>query len=77
MTQIGVDCSFTPNGNIRVKRVQLNGRWQVVEQGRQWVDANGRHVLVMLPNQQAREIVLRPDTLVWEMKLSRTDAIVV
>ncbi|MEM7116979.1 MAG: hypothetical protein AAF614_31395 [Chloroflexota bacterium] len=77
MTQIGVDCSFTPNGNIRVKRVQLNGRWQMVEQGRQWVDGNGRHVLVMLPGQQAREIILRPDTLVWEMKPSRNNSIVV
>lgn len=77
MTQIGVDCSFTPSGTIRVKRVQLNGQWQMVEQGRQWVDQNGRHVLIMLANQQAREIILRPDTLVWEMKPPRNETIVV
>ena len=75
--QIGVDCSFTPNGNIRVKRVQLNGRWQAVEQGRQWVDGNGRHVHIMLPGQQACEIILRPDTLVWEMKSPRNKSIIV
>ncbi|MCA9966241.1 MAG: hypothetical protein KC423_18455 [Anaerolineales bacterium] len=66
---IGVDCSFSANGTVRVQRVQIGAAWQVVEQGRQWLDMNGRHVLIMLPGQQAREIILRPDTLTWEMAL--------
>lgn len=74
-TTIGVDCSFAGNGTVRVQRVQVDGVWLGVEQGRQWLDINGRHVLVMLPGQQAREIVLRPDTLTWEMELPRQIAV--
>jgi len=66
--RIGVECSFTENGTVRVRRIQLGKNWIGVGQGRQWQDGNGRHVLIMLSNQQTREIVLRPDTLVWEMK---------
>lgn len=74
-TTIGVECSFTANGTVRVRRVQMGEVWQAVEQGRQWVDLNGRHVLVMLPGQQAREIILRPDTLTWEITLPRNNAL--
>ncbi len=64
--QIGVDCTFAVDGAVQVRRVLVNGRWQVVEQGRQWQDKNGRHILIMLPPGQVHEIVLRP-LLVWEM----------
>jgi hypothetical protein len=74
-TTIGVECSFTANGTVRVQRVQMGEAWQAVEQGRQWVDLNGRHVLIMLPGQQAREIILRPDTLTWEIALPRNNVL--
>jgi hypothetical protein len=67
MTMIGVDCTFSPDGTVRVRRVEMGGQWQMVEQGRQWLDDYGRHVLVMLPGSQAREIILRPNTLAWEV----------
>ncbi|HEX6383635.1 MAG TPA: hypothetical protein VF177_03095, partial [Anaerolineae bacterium] len=60
-TTVGVECTFAANGTVRVKRLQLGEQWQPVEQGRQWLDQHGRHVLVMLPNNQVRQIVLRPD----------------
>ena len=67
MQKIGVDCTFSPDGKVRVRRVQVEGQWQAVEQGRQWWDGNGRHLLIILPSNQVREILLRADTMTWEM----------
>lgn len=64
---IGVFCQFMQNGRIQVQRVQIDDTWIPVGQGRQWRDDNGRHVLIMLPGQIVREIVLRSDTLRWEL----------
>lgn len=67
MTPIGVDCTFSPDGGVRVKRVEIRGQWHIVEQGRQWLDEQGRHVLVMLPGKGTREILL-PRSLIWHIK---------
>ena len=64
---VEVDCTFDEDGRVRVRRVRLGRPWQVVEQGRQWADGDGRHVLVML-NGAVRELILRADTLVWELR---------
>jgi hypothetical protein len=64
---VEVDCTFDADGRVRVRRVRLGRPWQPVEQGRQWTDADGRHVLVMLDG-VARELVLRADTLAWELR---------
>lgn len=69
--RITVESVIDENGRIQVKRIQENGRWLNVGQGRQWQDGNGRHVLIMLPNNDVWEIILRPDTLIWE-KARRT-----
>lgn len=77
MTQrnwIGVTCQFLENGRVQIQRVQINDQWVQVGQGRQWTDENGRHVLVMLPNQTVREIVLRADALRWELRPDHTAA---
>lgn len=66
--RIGVDCLFSAGGTVQVQRVEINGQWQMVGQGRQWLDEDGRHVLIMLSTNQVRELVLRPDTLTWEMR---------
>lgn len=65
--QIGVECKFTVDGHLLVSRIFLDGHWINVDQGRQWVDQLGRHVLVMLSGQKVREIRLRPDTMNWEL----------
>ncbi len=67
MIKIGVDCTFSPDGSVRVRRVAVDGGWVAVGQGRQWVDGNGRHLLIMLPHNQIREIILRTDSMTWEM----------
>ena len=50
---------------VQVRKVRLHGRWQSVGQGRQWVDENGRHLLIMLPGQTVRELLLHAGTLQW------------
>ncbi len=64
---VEVDCTFGEDGRVRVRRVRLGRPWQPVEQGRQWADADGRHVLIRLPD-GVRELVLRADTLAWELR---------
>lgn len=65
--RIGVRCTFSENGRVRVQQIQIGDQWLPVGQGRQWQDENGRHILVMLPNNEVREVALRPDTLLWEL----------
>jgi hypothetical protein len=67
---IDVECTFDSEGQVRVRRLKLGGHWQMVEQGRQWQDSDGRHVLVMLPEQASgvHELWLRADTLTWELR---------
>ncbi|MBX7254526.1 MAG: hypothetical protein K1X50_21270 [Candidatus Promineofilum sp.] len=66
-TPIEVDCTFEADGRVRVRRVRLGRPWQPVEQGRQWADADGRHVLIMLAG-GVHELLLRADTLTWELR---------
>ena len=47
METVAVDCRFAEDGAVQVRKVHLNGRWQSVGQGWQWLDENGRHVLIM------------------------------
>ena len=70
---VEVDCTFDEDGRVRVRRVRLGRPWQAVQQGRQWADTDGRHVLIMLPRlpqppDGVRELLLRADTLTWELR---------
>jgi hypothetical protein len=65
---IGVECRFLSEGSVEVQRIQIDGRWLSVEQGRQWVDRSGRHVLIMTPGMVAQELNLQPDTMTWQMR---------
>ena len=76
MERIGVDCIFEENGHVRVRRIAVAGEWQGVEQGRQWLDEAGRHVLIMLDGREVREIVLRSGKLTWAMKERRGPQVV-
>ncbi len=67
METVAVDCRFAEDGAVQVRKVHLNGRWQSVGQGRQWLDENGRHVLIMLSGDDVRELVLQAGTLRWQM----------
>lgn len=62
---VEVDCTFAANGQVRVRRLRRGDRWESVEQGRQWFDEAGRHVLVMLPGGGVSELVLSLPDLQW------------
>ena len=66
-TNLSVNCTFGRNGRIWIKRIKLDDAWLVIEQGRQWQDENGRHVLVMRPGGQVEELLLSAKTLRWEL----------
>jgi hypothetical protein len=70
---IGVDCNFEEDGRVRLQRVRIDGKWQPVEQGRQWLDESGRHVLIMLGGQGVREILLDSRTLQWRLLQRRAN----
>lgn len=74
---IGVECTFVPDGRCYIKRIQIDEQWQPVEQGRQWLDQQGRHVLVRILERPVQEIVLRPDTLTWELVNGRSESQIV
>jgi len=59
--QVGVECLFTEDGDFMIKALQIDNQWKQVQQGRQWVDNEGRHVLVILPDEQTVEIRLRAE----------------
>ena len=67
MEPVHVECTFTPAG-VHVRRIQRAGGWQAVEQGRQWLDEAGRHLLIMIPGEPAQELLLRRETLSWELR---------
>ena len=64
---VGVDCIFDQDGRVRVRRVRLDDQWLPVEQGRQWIDENGRHVLITVPGGDVQEILLSTRSLQWEL----------
>lgn len=65
---VTVDCTIGGNGRVWVRRIKLGDKWQAVEQGRQWGDAAGRHVLIMRPGQPVAELLLSSETLRWELR---------
>lgn len=67
-TPIHIDCTFTPDGRIYIRRLKLtdDGRWQPAEQGRQWADETGRHILIMLHG-RAHQLTLSAQTLQWQL----------
>ena len=71
--RIAVDCQISETGVVQVKKIKQGSRWISVGQGRQWQDGNGRHILIMLPSEEVWEIVLRPDTLIWEKTAEKSN----
>ena len=70
--RLSVDCQISETGVVKVQKIKQGNRWIRVGQGRQWQDKNGRHVLIMLPTEEVWEIIMRPDTLIWEKASNRS-----
>lgn len=68
MQTVAVDALFKEDGTIRVRRIKVDDVWYGVGQGRQWRDDIGHHVLVMFGDNTVCELVLRTQSLQWELK---------
>ena len=68
MNQVGVDCRFNLDGSVVVKRIFMDGEWLGVGQGRQWVDHEGRHILIMLAGDEVGELLLQGETMTWWLR---------
>lgn len=61
-----VDAGFEVDGAVRPRRFTWDRRWRKVSDvGRQWMDKDGLHVLVMVDGQQTFELMLRRASLTW------------
>jgi hypothetical protein len=70
MKQVGepvaAEVGFEVDGRPTVRRFRWQGQDTLVTAtGRSWVDDDGRHVLVMGPDQRAYELLLRREDLIW------------
>jgi hypothetical protein len=69
---IAVNCTFEPDGRIQLHRIKLADHWLNVQQGRQWTDEQGHHILVIIAGQEVQEILLSPTTLHWQIMPGRS-----
>ena len=74
---IAVESTVEKNGRVRIRRIKIDERWLAVEQGRQWVDEIGRHVLIIVPGGNVQEILLSSHSLNWELVSKRGSAQIV
>jgi hypothetical protein len=68
MKTVDVECSFDSGGKVSVRRIAIDGEWIGVEQGRQWRDEAGLHVMVLLAGSRPAELLLARDALTWQLK---------
>jgi hypothetical protein len=65
---VAVEARFETDGKVRPRRFARGGTWLYVSDvGRQWVEADGRHVLVMAAGQRTFELLLERESLCWRV----------
>ena len=65
---VAVDAQFLSDGEVRPTAFTWRGRQRaVVGLGRQWVEADGRHVLVVVPDGSRFELCLNSAQSNWRL----------
>ncbi len=65
---VDIEARFEAGGAVHPRRFMRGGAWHnVSDVGRQWVDADGRHVLVMTAGRQTFELLLERESLCWRI----------
>jgi hypothetical protein len=63
-----VNIQFEIDGTVRPRRFFWNHAWlDVSDIGRQWIDAKGRHVLVMVDGRYTYELLMERESLSWRV----------
>lgn len=71
-----VEAHFEVDGAVRPRRFMWGQRWLgVSDVGRQWLDVDGRHVLVMVAERRTFELLLEQENLAWRVIRAPDDAI--
>ncbi|MEW5867746.1 MAG: hypothetical protein AB1894_00605 [Chloroflexota bacterium] len=66
MEAVEVTARFDPTGKIFPQRLIWHGRtFDSIDTGRQWVEEDSYHILIMLPGEQVYELVFVPKELTW------------
>jgi len=56
------------DGAVHPRRFTWNQQWlDVTDVGRQWIEADGRHVLVMVAGRQVFELLLAREDVAWHI----------
>lgn len=70
-----VEAHFEADGAVRLRRFTWGQRWlDVSDVGRQWLDVDGRHVLVMVADRRTFELLLEQENLAWRVVRAPDDA---
>ena len=65
---VAVEAQFLSDGEIRATAFTWRGkRWTVAGKGRQWDEADGRHVLVVAPDGSRFELCLNSAQSNWHL----------
>lgn len=65
---VAVEAQFLSDGEVRPTAFTWRGRrWSVAGLGRQWDDADGRHVLVVAPDGSRFELCLTSTQSSWRL----------
>ena len=66
---VTVEARLTPDGQLEPRVFVWRGhRHTVASTGRRWQEAEGRHILVMTPDQHVFELVYLRDEHAWRMR---------
>jgi hypothetical protein len=70
-----VETRFKVDGTVHPRRFTWGQRWlDVSDVGRQWLDVDGRHVLVMVAERRTFELLLEQASLAWRVVRAPDDA---
>ncbi len=71
---VAVEARFEPDGSIQPVALVLAGvRIRIASVGRQWDEADGRHILVMSHSHQTAELVYSPAGASWKLHVAPPD----
>ena len=71
-----VEARFETDGAVRPRRFIWTQTWlDVSDVGRQWMDVDGRHMLVMTGGRHTFELLLERESLTWRVVRAPTEVV--
>ena len=71
-----VEVRFEADGAVHPRRFTWQDAWlDVSDVGRQWIDADGHHVLIMVAGRRTFELLLERSSLTWRVVRAPTEVV--